>query len=106
MDNWYKVTMAHSEAGMFGRGKKLQDAFAILFVVTKAPHNAAMFGRRASDFETYDYFFSPDAASIAGPLLESYSAVKCSRPAYDDYISLLVGHSGAADVLLVRPDNG
>jgi hypothetical protein len=101
MGNWYKVTVPASEAGLLGNGKRVQDAFVVVFMSAKSTHNAAMFGRPSDDFDTYDFFFSPDAWNLAGPLLESYSAVKCERPLNDGRIRLRVGHHDAATLLAV-----
>ncbi len=76
-----KITMPCVESGVFGQGKGVQDAFAKIFLAANAPRNAAMFRRRSDDLETYDYYFSPDAAAIASILLEINGAVRCQASA-------------------------
>jgi hypothetical protein len=105
MDDWYKVSLPAKESGIRGKAKTLQDAFEALFQANYAPKNAAMFTHHAEDFENYFYYFSPDAASIARNLIESYGGVKCPAPRLAPDVILLVGRSGSREILLQAADS-
>ena len=98
MDSWYKVTLPLSATA------RLQDAFASVFMANGAPVDAAMFGDE-NDLRNAIFYFSPGAFRIAGNLLSSYKAVKCSRPLQGS-VALLVGDQSALYTLPApTPDN-
>lgn len=90
---WYKVAMSPEDVAAY-KGKGLQDAFAELFVDIGGPPDAGMFG---SLEVTGDYFFSPGAVRIAGPLIEGFAGFECPAPTRSE-VAILVAHSDAEDI--------
>jgi hypothetical protein len=95
METWYKVSLSEKDISN-GQGKKLQDAFEVLFMANGAPHDAAMFDY-VSVGPPYDCFFTPGTARIAEILLSLFGAVECEKP-MGHQVVLLVGHSDAVKV--------
>jgi hypothetical protein len=103
MENWYKVAFPASEIASGGKANALQQAFETFFTQHHAPLNAALFTSRDARVTNYFYYFSPGAADIAKPLIESYGGVPTSPPILSDDTILLVGHSDARQNLLQSP---
>ena len=78
-----------------GKAMRLQDLFADLFVKLGGPEEAGMFG--SMDVMSNDYFFSPEAATIALPLITAYGGVECAAPKRSQ-VSYLVVNQGARNV--------
>src|SRR5579863_1490073 len=96
MSAWYRVTLPHKEGGVGGKGGRLQEAFApTLAACGGRPSSAGLFVERSEDFDELHYYFTPDAARIAAPLIRSYNAVACDRPRrpnpFENQVALLVG---------------
>jgi hypothetical protein len=80
MENWYKVTFPASEIGSGGKVNALQQAFETLFTQHRAPSNAALFTSPDATLANYFYYFSPGAADIAKPLIESFGGLPSPAP--------------------------
>ena len=78
---WHKVTFLYKDCGIGTKDTQMQSAFTVLLVAQGGrPWTAALFSQRSEDFEYVFYYFSPDAADMAGGLLRQYKAVPCERP--------------------------
>jgi hypothetical protein len=98
MDTWYKATLPFAECGIAGKGQKLQDAFAEVFIMNAGPWDAAMFSQRSDDFTKMFYYFTPGALRIARSLIEALGIVPCPVPLRGS-VSLAVGDARAFDML-------
>lgn len=97
--SWHKLAIPFKDAGVAGRGQKLQEAFlAILIANAGMPRDAAMFSRRSDDFNVMFYYFSPAAVQMAKVLLEAHGATPCSAPLRGT-VSLAVGDDRAREML-------
>ena len=91
---WHKVVFTSEEVAR-GRALELQNLFMDLFMRNRAPADAGMFGARA--VMKNEYFFSPGAMLIAGPIVMGYAAVECDPPKRSE-VALLVSHAAAESI--------
>ena len=92
---WKMVEMTSTQVKKYQHGR-LQDAFAEAYRLAGAPADAAMFSRREGG--RWRYYFSPEAARIAAPLLDLWRAVDVPPPQADG-AKLMVGAPDAARLL-------
>jgi hypothetical protein len=71
---WWKV-----EVGQKRLIDRLQMDFVSLFLARGTPRGVALFCDAAGD-RTLSLFFNPDAAAIAGSILDEYDARPCDPP--------------------------
>jgi hypothetical protein len=88
---WNKVTLSHEDIAAL-KHMKLQEAFTQIVMVHGAPKSVGMFSDPTIGM--HEYYFSPGAVLIAGPLLAGYSGVECAAPKRSS-VHLLVGHDGS-----------
>jgi hypothetical protein len=88
---WRKVALAPAEVAA-GKHVRLQDEFAAIFMALGGPRDAGMFGSLAADAS--DYFFSPGAVRIAGPMIDRYAGAECPAPRLSEVALLVVSNGG------------
>lgn len=99
---WAKVTLTNQDITE-GKHFQLQNAFERMFMAAIGPKDAAMFTQREFS-EPHYFYFSPGAVQIFDAILRVYKASSCDAPSIED-VTLLVGHAGAADALLISRAN-
>jgi hypothetical protein len=103
METWHKIAFPFKDCGIGGKGQRLQDAFAAVFIANGGkPWTAALFSQRSGDLENMFYYFSPDAMQIAKGLIERYGAVPSdppARPTIGNHVSLSIGDTRAVELL-------
>ena len=90
MESWYQVGFVFSEADARAKAVKLQNEYSRIFVKHRCPKEALVFTDREHNAQHYDYYFSPGAMRIAGPLVLSSGGVPCARPDRNQ-VTLAVG---------------
>jgi hypothetical protein len=101
MEIWYKVHFTFSEAGVRAKAVKLQNDYSRIFVKNHGPKDALVFTDQEHNDQHYDYYFSPGAMRIAGPLILASGGVPCVRPDRNQ-VTLAVGSIHAVDRVLPR----
>ncbi len=101
MDSWYKVHFTFSEAGVRAKAIRLQNDYSRIFVKNRGPNDALVFTDREHNREHYDYYFSPGAMRIAGPLVLASGGVPCERPDRSQ-VTLAVGKIHAVERVLPK----
>jgi hypothetical protein len=90
--DWYRLDVGNYPAD------KVQDLFEGVFVLARAPKNAALFIKAAPSDHDAEYYLSPDAARLCGPLLKAFNGRPSHRPPLAG-TTLLVGHADALNLL-------
>jgi hypothetical protein len=72
---WKKVTVSN---GL--KVDSLQGGFVKRWQAAGAPNDAAVYVNKDAPGDGFQFFFSPRAVLIAGPLLEAYEATNCAEP--------------------------
>ncbi len=103
MESWYKVHFIFSEAGVRAKAIKLQNEYSRIFVKNRGPKDALVFTDQEHNEQHYDYYFSPGAMRIAGPLVLASGGVPCARPDRKQ-VTLAVGSIHSADRVLPKKD--
>ena len=103
MESWHKVGFVFSEAGVRAKAVKLQNEYSRIFAKHRCPKDALVFTDRKHNDQHYDYYFSPSAMRIAGPLVLSSGGVTCARPARNQ-VTLAVGSIHSVDRVLPKQD--
>jgi hypothetical protein len=104
MENWWKVTMSLKDWTPGGKGQKLIDDFAAIFIANAGPVNAVMFSQKSEDFADAFFYFSPAAIHIAKTLIEIHKPVPCQAPLRGT-VNLAAGDVRAVEILLPTPDH-
>jgi hypothetical protein len=91
---WRKVSLSIQDVAS-GKGIQLQVAFEAVFIGLGAPKDAGMFG--GLTLGTNDYFFSPGAVNIAGPIVEGYGGIECKAPKLSE-LAILVARGNLSSV--------
>ena len=89
---WYQVRFSIDDITT-GRPIRLQNMFETLFLSTREPTGAVMFGNRNVQ-DDYTYYFSPPCAGFFGVVLSGFGASTCAPPVPKSVI-LLAGDAGA-----------
>ena len=87
---WKLVTLG---AGEHRNGADLQTKFEEAFNGSRTPSDAGMFSNHHADHR-YQYYFSPGAARIFGPMLEEVDAIDTKAPLAGS-VTFLAGDAAA-----------
>lgn len=103
MESWYKVHFVFSEPGVRGKAIRLQNDYSRIFVKNRGPNDALVFTDQEHNQQHYDYYFSPGAMRIAGPLVLASGGIPCSRPDRKQ-VTLAVGKIHSVERVLPQKD--
>jgi len=104
METWWKVTMTLKDWTPGGKGQKLIDDFADVFIANAGPVNAAMFSQKSEDYAEAFFYFFPAAIQIARALIEIHRPVPCQAPLRGT-VNLAAGDVRAVEILLPTLDH-
>ena len=95
---WRRVTFS-SEQLVRGAGLRLHEEFKLAFIALGAPRQMVLASRGLRPGGDVEFYFSPETATLAGPIIAKYAATECSPP---DRMGLRheIGHDGVLDELL------
>jgi hypothetical protein len=93
-NGWYRVTFSAEDVA-FGKDINLTSAFLELFRALGSPEGCSLFS--GPELWVRDYYFSPDAANLAMPLIQSYAGIACSAPR-KSAIDLVIGRAGVEGI--------
>jgi hypothetical protein len=95
MAQWYKVTFKSDDVGIGGKPLAMQNVFYTFFISSGSPERAAILANHSDDLNEHVYYFTPDAARIAKPVIDLYGGSPSEAPTKP--VRLAVGHCGLDD---------
>jgi hypothetical protein len=90
---WKKVTLSPADISA-GRAMLLQETFSKRWMELGAPSRAVMYGNKDTIRDGHQFYFSPAAVEIAGPLLTLHEAVECPAPTQGSFVVLVKNSTG------------
>ena len=100
MTTWYSKDIGNGIEA-YEPSNQIQDAFLPLFAAAGNPVDMAVFSRYDLRANVVTVYFSPAAAELA----QTFSAIPCEKPSFENHLALLVGDQRSIGTLFPETQN-